>query len=380
MSDPAADLRSDAEQTRRSAARTLATRHRGALLAYTRQLCRDDRTAQGLADEVFADTFAAARSGTGPTHAWRPHLLTAARRTAAHWADDHRAAVLAPAFLTWLHALPAPDSTAPRTRAAVLAEDNSPTLQAFRRLPEDIQAELWRCLEKPPGPAGHPHAVAVPPVRLVHRFHDAYLQLYALHTPRRDCRQLVARLGDAVRHGHGEDRALEHHLTHCPDCAHARVELAAIHTWQRPALLTALLLWTGHPRPTDQQAPPVHVPRAARAKAQPARADRTLALGLVVLGLAVLTVAAAARPKPPPAHSPSILPVRPTGPAPPTPVAAASTPATGPRPPTTSAPFRPSPTSRPSGLRLVNLRTGLCVTPGDSDSVRLETCTGADSQ
>ncbi|MGW6918009.1 hypothetical protein ACWGB8_29980 [Kitasatospora sp. NPDC054939] len=269
MSDPAADLRSDSEQTRRSAARTLATRHGGALLAYTQQLCRDDRTARALADEVFADTLGAARSGTGPTHAWRPHLLAAARRTAARWAGDHRAAVLAPAFLAWLHTLPVPDPATPRTRADVLAEANSPTLQAFRRLPEEARAELWQYLEETTTPADRPYATAVPPVRLVRSFHDAYLQLYALHTPRRDCRQLVARLGDAVRRGHGDDHALEHHLTRCPDCAHARIELVAIHTWQRPALLNALLLWTGDPGPAGASALPVHVPRATPPKAAP---------------------------------------------------------------------------------------------------------------
>ncbi|MGW4892272.1 RICIN domain-containing protein [Kitasatospora sp. NPDC004240] len=335
MSDPAADPRPDAEQPRRSAARTLATRHRGALLGYTRQLCQDDRTARTLADEVFAET-------------------------------------------------------------------NSPTLQAFRRLPEDAQAELWRYLEETTRPAGHPYATAVPPVRLVRGFHDAYLQLYALHTPRRDCRQLVARLGDAVRRAHGDDHALEHHLTRCPDCAHARVDLVAIHTWQRPVLLTALLLWTGTPGPATPPPLPVHVPRAARQPAPPARAghrrrpsERTLMIGLIVLGLAVLTVAAAARPMPspgpPPASLPSPPPLRPTDPTPPTTAdtadtadtgatGATATAATESRPPTRSATFAPSPTRRPGGPRLVNLRTGLCVAPGDGDSVHLETCTAAESQ
>ncbi|MGW6918008.1 RICIN domain-containing protein [Kitasatospora sp. NPDC054939] len=116
-------------------------------------------------------------------------------------------------------------------------------------------------------------------------------------------------------------------------------------------------------------------------------------IGLIVLGLAVLTVAAAARPMPSPAPVPSATsvpsavpfpspsPVRPTDPSPPTPAATgAATTAGEPGPPTKSATLTPSPTRRPGGLRLVNLRTGLCVTPGDSDSVRLATCTGADSQ
>ncbi|WP_354638228.1 RICIN domain-containing protein [Kitasatospora camelliae] len=430
MSDPA-DLPPDAERTRREAARTLIARHHEALLAYTRRLCRDERDAQRLADEVFADTLDAARSGTGPTHAWRPHLLAAARRAAAGWADTGQGARLAPDFAAWLQRLVRTNPEVSSARAAIVsAERDSVAFQAFRQLPEPLQADLWRQLEAPAAEDSPDRPTAdtqadPPPHRLVQDLFDTYLQVYAATAPRRECRQLVARLGDAVRRGDTGDPALEAHLARCPECAHARSELVAVRTWQRPVLRDALLLWTGDPGPEPSEAalmplpptalraePPVPGPSAGPRERPPATerrprrpSRRAIGLGAAALlvGLVLVTVPQAswgprqpelrlgaaqplgvpADPLPLSPSPPSRTPEADPGPASPT--------ATGPSPsasPTrpgaaaTAAGATPSPSRLTPDFRLVNQRSGLCVSPGDRTGagVRLATCTGGDAQ
>ncbi|MEU6238948.1 RICIN domain-containing protein, partial [Kitasatospora sp. NPDC047058] len=384
----------------------------------------DRTTGDSQSDGPATTALAAAVSGS------IRRRIAAARNAAAGWADSGRVAMLAPGFLTWLHGIPGTDGVVPYARAAAVAERNSPALQAFRRLPETLRANLWRHLEEPPAPTAGPSAadtVLAPSVRIVRGFFDTYLQFYALHTPRRDCRQLVARLGDAVRRDTWDDRTLERHLTRCPHCARARAELTAVHTWQRPVLLEALLLWTGDdpgpgpepaattPAPATAARPaarpplPVHVLRDAPQQAAPGAArprprpsDKTFMIGLLLLGVVTVAAAAAAapnrpapaaaaaQPTPPPvptAAPPSVRPVDPpsTQPSVPPSPTAPPTPAPSSPAPGRSAPAgasTPSPTGPPTGLRLVNLRTGLCVSPGTGEGagLRLATCTGGDAQ
>ncbi|MQS16144.1 hypothetical protein F7Q99_28920 [Streptomyces kaniharaensis] len=430
MSDPAGRF-PESERTRLQAARELTARHYAAVLAYAHLLCRDQHIARELAGEAFAETLEAAFSGMGPTHAWRPHLLAATRRTAALWADTDRRTALSPGFLDWLQSLPLPDPASPCasiTNAA--AEENSFTLQAFWRLPGAWQAGLWQSLEQPADPeerAPSPDlpTALLPPIHLVQGFYDAYLQRYAARTPR-DCRMLTARLGDSVRRGTLQDRELELHLTRCPGCSHARTELIAIHTWQRPSLLEALLLWTGNPSPATAditilpsrgqaqlpcvQAPqprqmthPIGagdrkpVPSGKRTIRRPAPSNKTIAIGLTVLGLSVLAAAAAAvtanrpappaaAPQPPPPPSPSPTTAQVTAPATSPATAPATSPAAAPLGIPAVAPGRSetatanipsaSPSSQPAGFRLVNAVTGLCVGPDDDNvGIRLQTCT-----
>ncbi|MEV6212529.1 RICIN domain-containing protein [Kitasatospora sp. NPDC051914] len=429
MSDPAADPLPDVEHVRRPAAPLLTTRHNDALVAYARRLCRDEQAAQELAEEVFTATLESAPRGTGPAQARPPQLLAAARHTAAAWADTGRIALLSPGFAAWLRTLRRTHLLAPCARAAVTAaEENAALLQVFRKLPDTLQADLWHSLEDATGPTGPPSTAGAPTAELPHpeavqRFYGAYLRHYVAHAPRRNCRQLVARLGDTVRRDTGDD-ALDLHLGRCPDCARARADLTVIHTWQRPALREALLLWTGDHEPepegtavlpatptgpppsAPQPGPPVPVPPPAvpddpAATGTPSRrpSDRTVRLGLCVLGLGVLTVAAAtvaphraaptAAAPPPPSASPAVSratppPVpSPTAPVPSTPATPApddNSPASG--SPTADDAPPPSPTPRIAAFRLVNVRTGLCVSPDGQDGagVHLATCDGSVSQ
>ncbi|WP_030273896.1 RICIN domain-containing protein [Streptomyces sp. NRRL B-24484] len=262
MSDPAADPPSDAERTRRPAVRPLTTRESEALIAYARRLCRDARAARELTEEVFAADL----RGTDPEHARQPALLAAARRTAATWADSGRADLLSPAFAAWLRTLPRPNASAQCAQAAVVAaEEDSALLQVFRKLPDALRAAVWQALDDAPEPAppspatddaadanADASAAGLPDPEVVARFYGAYLQYYVVHAPRRSCRQLVARLGDTVRRG-DTDEALDRHLARCGDCTRARADLAAVHTWQRPALRAGLLLWTGEERTGDRR-------------------------------------------------------------------------------------------------------------------------------
>ncbi|MEU2632533.1 RICIN domain-containing protein, partial [Kitasatospora sp. NPDC007106] len=307
----------------------------------------------------------------------------------------------------------------------------------------------------PPPPTVDAPGAELPQPDPVQRFYSAYLRYYVAHAPRRDCRQLAARLGDTVRRGIGDD-TLDRHLAKCTACTRARADLTAIHTWQRPALLEGLLLWTGdhEPEPGDTAVlplpptgtvpatpppglpvpPPPPVPPTPAAPSTPAAplplpvprtppvpltppsvqhrpapaanplrrpSDRTIRLALLALGLGILTMAAANisphRTEPtaatPARPSPSPTTLRATPPPDPSPTALApSTPATpttdgnspspAPGSPTAQDAPPPSPTPRIPAFRLVNVRSGLCVSPdgGDAAGVHLATCDGSASQ
>ncbi|GAA2808786.1 RICIN domain-containing protein [Kitasatospora sp. CM 4170] len=316
--------------------------------------------------------------------------------------------------------LPA-DSEHPRSDRArsdhTLRPKASTALQAFRRLPATVQADLRRNLEMtsepdPSASTSDADTLALPPLRHVQGFFDAYLQVHALHTPRRECRQLTARLGDAVRRGDDRDHGLERHLARCPDCARARTELTAVHTWQRPVLRAALQVRTGTPDPVPPAAaavppspaatppvpdpppaPPVHAPRAAPLSSLAATvrrlrpSDRTVLFGLVVLGVGALTVATAAAVAPGRSgpHGAAAQSAPPSAPPPIRPSDRASVRTSAPRSaqsPPSPSPSGASPADRPAGLRLVNLRANLCVSPGDGTGagVRLQACTDGDPQ
>ncbi|WUM89310.1 hypothetical protein OG905_02000 [Streptomyces sp. NBC_00322] len=65
-------------------------RHREPALSYAYTCFRDPRSTEDLTSEVFARAVREARSGCGPTVAWRPSLLTVVRRAAASWAGTAR--------------------------------------------------------------------------------------------------------------------------------------------------------------------------------------------------------------------------------------------------------------------------------------------------
>ncbi|MCU7825101.1 hypothetical protein KSNIM_26380, partial [Kitasatospora sp. DSM 101779] len=153
-----------------------ADRHRAAVLGYARLCCPDEATARRLVDEASRNLPTAG--------ARRPHLVAAVRCTAALWADTGRAADLSDGFRAWLHAAAAHHPGPDLAGALAAVEQDAPLLQAFRRLPEHRQEELWHGL----GPDGDLRPPA-PPTRTA--LFDTYLQVYAARVPARACRQLV---------------------------------------------------------------------------------------------------------------------------------------------------------------------------------------------
>ncbi|MEU9041392.1 MULTISPECIES: RICIN domain-containing protein [unclassified Kitasatospora] len=448
MSDSVTEVAADAELARlirggheraQSAAADVAHRHRDAVVTYAGLLCGERRAVGKLADESFGRTLEAVRSGAGPTENWRPYLLAEVRSAAAGWADTGRRAALSAGFVAWLDALPQPEPAAPSARAAVTAaESDSFLLRAFRSLPESRQAELWHCLEestgRPPTPRPEPDA----PARQL--LYDAYLQMYAARVPHRPCRHLVAVLGDFVRHGTGDTRNLDRHLSRCESCSRAGGELTAIDLWQRPVLLQGLLLWAGEPSSTALPVIAASSRQASAAVPRPARLTRArpphrggrrpggrralacrgaVAAGamaaLAIAGVVLIETMDAAGTHPPLAGT-ALLPVSaasasltspvdvsgapPVAPSPRTwTVSASATPSPSPsappstavRTPSASAVPSPSPsavaappsTDKPIGLPLVNRSTGLCVGLTDRSGdgpLQLQQCTGRASQ
>ncbi|MFD0273111.1 RICIN domain-containing protein [Kitasatospora sp. NPDC127111] len=323
MPDSVNDVAADVEVARlirgghargRSALEEVTHRHAGAVRTYASLFCGEDQAAEKLVEESFERTLEAVHTDAGPTESWRPHLLAEVRRVAAGWADSGREAALSPGFVAWLNGLPQPDPAVPSARAAVAAaEADSFLLRAFRSLSDRQQVALWGCLEESTGYPSTPRPEPDAPTREI--LYDAYLQVYASRVPHRPCRHLTAALGDYVRRGVADDtKRLDHHLSWCESCGHARAELVAIDIWQRPVLLRGLLLWTGEPSSSalpvvaaSSRPPSTAVPRSSPGtRVRPPHTDgrrpgggrapvafAAVVAALVIAGVALTTVDAA---------------------------------------------------------------------------------------
>ncbi|MFH8384820.1 RICIN domain-containing protein [Kitasatospora sp. NPDC018058] len=236
-------------------------RHQQAVSAYANTCCADSRAAQELANEAWQRTVDACGPGGHPGPS-RLHLLAEVTRTAAEWADTGRGSALSPAFTAWLAGLPRPgDGDASARAALTVAEADSLILSAFESLPAARQEDLWQRLDDTAGsPARTPRAES-PAER---RLQDACLRTYASRAPRRSCRHLAARLVDHVRHAtSGEPTDLDRHLARCESCRSARADLDTVRTWQRPALLKALVLWDAGSPPSAMAPAPGQEPQDA---------------------------------------------------------------------------------------------------------------------
>ncbi|MDH6127491.1 RICIN domain-containing protein [Kitasatospora sp. GP82] len=436
MSDTVATALADAELARRirdghkrdrAAVEEITGRHRAVVLAYARQCCTEHRAAEKLTDEAFERTLAAVRTGAGPTEGWRPYLLAATRRAAAGWAGTERGSTLSAGFTAWLTTLPHPNPADPSAQAA--AESDSLMVRAFQSLPQSQQADLWHYVEEvaesPDSLQSHPTATPLagieprPETAARRRLHDAYLQTYIARARNRSCRHLAVRMADGVqRSPQSEAKDVDRHLSRCASCARARMELTAIHTWQRPVLLRALLLWSGEPSsaPPATACPPPQAtaaPSAPRPRARRPRAPRphagearvggrralaySVAAGIgataafVVAAVVLATVEAAGAHSPPTetalvpftASSASTASHAST----PATSASATLPAAAPVPPPSATVPAPAVTAAPSpsgpvGLQLINLSSGLCVGIADptTSALQLQPCTVSGSQ
>ena len=293
-SDPdlSADIRTGSMGAAQEALDELYRRHSPTVSHYAHKCFRNPRAANDLLSEAFARTFDTVRAGEGPTEAWRPHLLTALRRTAAAWPDTALRDELAPPVQHWL---PEASTTEDAEDRMLRLEDGNLTLRAYRSLPERWQCVLWHQTVEAEPPTTTAQILGIAPDsidQLTARAHAGLREAYlALHTERVDgaglpdeCRRYTSLLSATVRGtGRREDPELERHLTECPHCQAALRDLTQLKHRLDRTLPRAILLsastdsHTAPEPPAPAPAPtPAVSPAAAVTRRTANRATRAL--------------------------------------------------------------------------------------------------------
>ncbi|MEV0990664.1 sigma-70 family RNA polymerase sigma factor [Streptomyces sp. NPDC049949] len=387
-------------------------RHHDAVLAYARTCCRDLATAGDLAAEAFARTYRAVAWGAGPEYVWRPYLLTCVRRVAAEWARRGARTRLSEDFDTWAAGLAGDQDV---EGAALLAEEGSLVLRAYRSLPERWQAVLWHAVveDEPAGETARRLGISAGGVgslaaRAREGLREAYLRAHLDQSVSDECRHYGGMLAAALRRpGKRVTRDLGRHLRACDGCGRAERDLRAVNDRLGALLPAGVLLW--HPASAALSAG-VHGAhhlaaaklvglKAAAARFGAAKWTAAAAVAGTTLTAFVLLPAedrserAAPAPAPAPTVAspngdPYLLPSL-TDSAPPivsigAPMSGVAVAASSPVTPTpSSARPSPAPTPAPAGLPLVNAASRLCVGfagGGSEGRLELQPCTGDPSQ
>ncbi|MFK0044316.1 sigma-70 family RNA polymerase sigma factor [Streptomyces sp. NPDC090741] len=386
-------------------------RHHNAVLAYARTCCRDLATASDLAAEAFARTYRAVAWGAGPEYAWRPYLLTCVRRLATEWARRGARTQLSDDFDTWAAGLSDGQDV---EGAALLAEEGSLVLRAYRSLPERWQAVLWHVVveHEPAAETARRLGISAGGVgslaaRAREGLREAYLRAHLDQSASDECRHYGGMLAAALRRpGKRVTRDLGRHLRACDDCGRAERDLRAVNSRLGALLPAGILLW--HPGSSALSAGVHGAHHLAAGKLM------GLKLAAARFGAGKWTAAAAvagttmtafvllpaeerperaaptptvASPSPGPIQEPNpyLLP-SPTDSAPPiVSIGAAMSAVAAPSAPVAPAPSSasPSPTPAPTGMQLVNTSSGLCVGfagSGSEGPLQLQPCTGDASQ
>ncbi|MEU5705418.1 ricin-type beta-trefoil lectin domain protein [Streptomyces flaveolus] len=247
----------------------LLDRHWASAFAYAR-LCTDGPRAAGmLTTAAFTRLFGASLRQSGPTAAWRPHVLVAVRRIAAEWDTDGRQELLHPALRSG-------DGTGERASARLLPPPGRRLLsRAFQRVPETSRALLWHT-EVEAEPLAVPAALLgldeedarVELRRARERLREECLQVHRELAPEEDCQRYLRMLDVTFRRGGTDiDPDLRQHLAGCSHCARTADQLARFNDGLPLALAEAVLGWgaSGYleSRTADPDQPAAPAPTAA---------------------------------------------------------------------------------------------------------------------
>ncbi|MGV9500233.1 ricin-type beta-trefoil lectin domain protein [Streptomyces sp. NPDC003642] len=223
----------------------LLDRHWEAGFAYAR-LCTDGPRAAGiLTTAAFTRLFGETLRQSGPTSAWRPHLLVTVRRIAAEWAGDHRRDLLHPDLRA---------EGGPRPAARLLPPPQRRLLSgAFPRLPQSARCLLWHVEvegEPPAAPARllglDEEGARVELERARDRLREECLQLHRELAPDEECRRYLRLLDVTYRRGGRDiDPDLRAHIGSCGHCGAAADQLDHFNRGLGTALAEAVLGWGG---------------------------------------------------------------------------------------------------------------------------------------
>lgn len=254
----------------------LLARHWDAVFDYA-GLCTVGSQAAGmLTTTVFTRVFGEALRQTGPTAAWRPHLLSTAVRITGEWATGERRELVHPELRSRPHA---------RDRAAGAgwrlppSDNRRLVFRAFLGLTEPARCLLWHrtveaeALRIPAGLLGLGLEEARAELeRARELLREGCLRAHRDLAPAEECRQYSRLLDVCVQRGDAAlDPDLRRHMARCAHCRYAAGQLD--HSGGRPALLLAeaLLGWgarsyldsrPGRRAAVDVAAAPVGVPGA----------------------------------------------------------------------------------------------------------------------
>ncbi|MGW1002560.1 ricin-type beta-trefoil lectin domain protein [Streptomyces sp. NPDC002520] len=223
----------------------LLDRHWEAGFTYARLCTEGPRAAGMLTTAAFTRLFGETIRQSGPSAAWRPHLLVTVRRIAAEWDGDGRQELLHPALR------PAPGSGERVSARLLPPADRRLLSRAFQRLPQSARAALWHA-EVESDPLAVPAALLgldeeetrIELGRARERLREECLQAHRELAPETECRRYLRMLDVTFRRGGVDiDPDLQEHLAGCRHCRQTADQLARFNTGLGLALAEAVLGW-----------------------------------------------------------------------------------------------------------------------------------------
>ncbi|MEU8825010.1 RICIN domain-containing protein [Streptomyces sp. NPDC048636] len=236
-------------------------RHQGAVLAYARLCCRDQRAADRLADTVFSRAEQAIDTTARPREAWRHHLLLLVYLTAADWTDTDRYGDVALGLTASLG--DSGEGISGDGTDALSFDRRSLLLSSFLTLPERTQALLWHSLVEEDAATRTARLLGLEPQsvlslgqKALEDCREVYLRTHVAnaHLARSgpdqaegdECWRFSGLLeAEARRSGAHRSRDLENHLTGCSRCRLVLRELVGLDQHPAVVLVEGLLPWGG---------------------------------------------------------------------------------------------------------------------------------------